>query len=165
MAVRRSFGRFGTGSSIRLPIRVYGEESILIGEHVTIGEGSWLQSLDGGVIAIGDECRFSGYAVISAALSIVIEPGVLVARNVHILDHVHRFDITDVPIHAQSITTPRPVTIREGSWIGANAVILPGVTIGRGAVVGANSVVRKDVCDRAVVAGAPAREIRRIDTL
>lgn len=50
--------------------------------------------------------------------------------------------------------------IGEGSWIGANAVILPGVKIGKGAVVGAAAVVTKDVPDFAVVVGAPAKVIK-----
>ncbi|MGO9822529.1 MAG: acyltransferase [Solirubrobacteraceae bacterium] len=163
LAVRSSFASWGEGSSIRLPIRVNGEQSISVGRHVVIGEGSWLQTLGDGVIDIGDRCKFSGYLVISAALSIVLERDVLVARNVHILDHIHRFDCSDLPIHGQSITTPRPVRLGEGSWIGANVVILPGVTVGRGSVIGANSVVDRDVRDRVVVVGAPAREVRQIE--
>lgn len=163
LAVRGSFASWGEGSSIRLPIRVHGERSISVGRDVVIGEGSWLQTLDDGVIEIGDGCRFSGGVVISAAQSIFLEPNVLVARNVHILDHIHRFDRSDVPIHSQSISPPRPVRIGDSSWIGANVVVLPGVTIGRGSVVGANSIVDHDVRDRVVVVGAPAREIRQID--
>ena len=106
----------------------------------------------------------SGYAVISAELSIVFEPHVIVARNVHFLDHTHRFDL-DIPIGDQGTTSAQPVRIREGSWIGANVMILPGVTVGRGAVVGANSIVRDDVRDRVVVAGAPAREVRQIESI
>jgi acetyltransferase-like isoleucine patch superfamily enzyme len=100
LGVRGSFARWGEGSSIRLPIRVHGERSISVGRDVVIGEGSWLQTLDDGVIEIGDGCRFSGGVVISAAQSIVVEHNVLVARNVHILDHIHRFDRSDVPIHS-----------------------------------------------------------------
>jgi len=55
-----------------------------------------------------------------------------------------------------------PVTIEEDAWIGAGAVILPGVRIGRGAVVGANSVVTEDVPPLTVVAGLPARPIRQL---
>lgn len=56
-----------------------------------------------------------------------------------------------------------PVTIGEGAWIGANSVILPGVTVGRGAVVGSASVVMKDVAPDTVVMGNPARLVRRLD--
>ena len=52
--------------------------------------------------------------------------------------------------------------MKEGSWIGANAIILPGVTIGKNAVVGAGSVVTKNVPDFSVFAGAPARLIKML---
>ena len=55
-----------------------------------------------------------------------------------------------------------PIIIEDDAWIGAGAVILPGVRIGRGAVVGALSVVSTDVPELAIVAGQPAREIRRL---
>ena len=54
-----------------------------------------------------------------------------------------------------------PITVCEGAWIGTRSIILGGVTIGRHAVVAAGSVVTKDVPDGAIVAGAPARVVRR----
>ena len=54
--------------------------------------------------------------------------------------------------------------VKKGASIGANSVIVPGVTIGEGALVGAGSVVTKDVPDKVVVAGNPAHIIRRIDS-
>ncbi len=50
-----------------------------------------------------------------------------------------------------------PIIVEEGSWIGAGAIILQGVTVGRHAVVGAGSVVTRDVAPNTVVAGNPAR--------
>ena len=55
----------------------------------------------------------------------------------------------------------RPITISKGAWIGARAIILPGVTIGEGAVVGAGSVVTKNVEPWTVVAGNPAKFIKK----
>ncbi|HEU4975479.1 MAG TPA: acyltransferase [Baekduia sp.] len=162
-AVRRSFAGWGAGTVVQMPFRVEGEERIAIGADVFVGAGSWLQTIGDGRIAIGDGCQFSGQVVVSASRSIVLEPHVLVARNVHVLDHLHRFEPGQGPVHAQGITGERPVTIREGAWIGTNAVILPGVTIGVGAVVGANSVVRDDVPDWSVAVGAPARVVRRAE--
>ncbi|GGW77084.1 acetyltransferase-like isoleucine patch superfamily enzyme [Streptomyces albaduncus] len=52
--------------------------------------------------------------------------------------------------------------IEDDVWIGAGAVILPGVTVGRGSVVGAGSVVTADVPPMTVVAGTPARVLRQI---
>ena len=51
--------------------------------------------------------------------------------------------------------------IGDGAWLGENVVIFPGVSVGAGAVVSANSVVTKDVADRTLVAGVPARPLRR----
>ena len=57
----------------------------------------------------------------------------------------------------------QPVTIGTDVWIGAGAMLLPGVTIGDGATVGAGSVVTKDVESRTLVVGNPARPIKRIE--
>lgn len=54
------------------------------------------------------------------------------------------------------------ITIEADAWIGACAVILPGVTIGRGAVVGAGSVVTSDVPPLTIVAGQPAKPVRKL---
>jgi maltose O-acetyltransferase len=53
-----------------------------------------------------------------------------------------------------------PIRVEEDAWIGAGAIIFPGVTIGRGAIVGAGAVVKHDVPPHTVVAGVPARTIR-----
>lgn len=58
----------------------------------------------------------------------------------------------------------KPIVIEEDCWIGGNVVILPGVTVGRGATIGAGSVVTKDVPALHVVAGNPARVLRKIES-
>jgi len=63
----------------------------------------------------------------------------------------------------QGIEFKGHVHLCTGCWIGIGAVILPGVRVGRNAVVAANAVVTKDVPDYAVVAGIPARVIKRLD--
>ena len=56
-----------------------------------------------------------------------------------------------------------PIVVEDDVWIGAGAVVLPGVTIGRGAVVGALALVAHDVDELTVVAGQPARPIRKLE--
>jgi acetyltransferase-like isoleucine patch superfamily enzyme len=58
----------------------------------------------------------------------------------------------------------KEIHVGEDCWIGGNVVILPGVTIGRGSTVGAGSVVTKSVPEFTVVAGNPARVVRKIET-
>lgn len=58
----------------------------------------------------------------------------------------------------------KEIHIGEDCWIGGNASILPGITIGRGSVVGAGSIVTKDVPDFTIVAGNPAKVIRKVVT-
>ena len=55
------------------------------------------------------------------------------------------------------------MTIKKGAWIGARAVILPGVTVGEGAVVASGAVVTKDVAPRTIVGGNPARFIKNAE--
>jgi acetyltransferase-like isoleucine patch superfamily enzyme len=73
----------------------------------------------------------------------------------------HNFEDTTKRIDEQGIST-KPVVIGDDVWIGANAVILPGVTIGRHVVVAAGAVVTKDVPDYSLVAGVPAKEIKKL---
>lgn len=57
-------------------------------------------------------------------------------------------------------TISAPIRIGQDVWIGANAIVLAGVTIGDGAVVGAGAVVTKDVAPDTIVAGVPAKQIK-----
>lgn len=67
------------------------------------------------------------------------------------------------PIERRTVELGKPVRIGEDCWIGGGAIILPGVTIGDGVTVGAGSVVTKDVESYVVVAGNPAKVIRRLE--
>ena len=58
---------------------------------------------------------------------------------------------------------PAPVNIKDHVWIGSGAIILPGVTIGEGAIVAAGAVVTKDVEEKTVVGGIPAKKIKDIE--
>jgi hypothetical protein len=65
-----------------------------------------------------------------------------------------------------SIAAGKPVVVEDDCWLGINVVVMPGVTIGKGAVVGANSVVTRDVAPYTIVAGVPAKMLKkRLDFL
>jgi acetyltransferase-like isoleucine patch superfamily enzyme len=147
-------------------VRLDGEDRIEIGSYVYIARGCWIQTLPdeenkSSALVIGDYTSFAGPCVISAVRSVVLESHVLLASNIYISDHRHRYDRTGVPVKMQGLTRIDPVLVKTGAWIGNNAVICQGVTIGKGSVVGANSVVNRDVPDFSIAAGAPARVIRR----
>jgi serine acetyltransferase len=162
-----AFSSFGKKSVLALPIRLSGENRIAIGDGVSVGANSWLQALQDGdntsvAISIGNGSSIAGLCVISAVRKVVLEDQVLLARNVYISDHMHRYTHIGVSILAQGLDRIRPVIIQRGAWIGENVVVCPGVTVGTGSVVGANSVVTEDVPEYSVAVGAPARVVKTI---
>lgn len=76
----------------------------------------------------------------------------------------HCYEDETKPIIQQGYTKTKPVVIGDDVWIGARAIILPGVNIGSHSVVGAGAVVTKDVPDYSVVGGVPAKVIKRRKT-
>ncbi|TWX71929.1 acyltransferase [Colwellia demingiae] len=94
--------------------------------------------------------------------SVYIEKDVMIGSGVHIYVSNHRFDRKDLNLIDQGHSAPRSVTLKEGAWVGANAIILPGVVVGKNSVVAAGSIVTKDIPDRVVVAGNPAKIIKNL---
>lgn len=161
-----SFASFGKRTVLQPPIRLHGQDRVSIGSGVYVGRGAWLQTIESepgrcGTIVIGDDTSMAGNCTISAAMRVEVGRAVSFARGVYIADHAHAYSDPSLPVLAQGITDIQPVAIGDGAWLGQNVVVLPGVRIGRGAVVSANSVVSSDVPDFSVVAGIPARPIRR----
>lgn len=120
-------------------------------------------------IEIGDAVAFSEGVHISCIEHVSIGSGVLIGSHVHISDHNHgsyhgsEQSHPDEPPALRRLGGGGPVSIGEHVWIGDNVVIVGPVSIGRGSIVGANSVVRANVPDYTMVAGVPARAIRRFD--
>lgn len=94
--------------------------------------------------------------------TITIEDDVAMGTGVHIYVANHRYDRIDIPVKYQGYYPAKPVCICQGAWIGANVIILPGVTIGQNSVVGAGAVVTKDVEPHTIVGGNPAKLIKNI---
>lgn len=105
---------------------------------------------------IGDECLFD------LAEEIRMGRQVTLAERVLILTHTN-VGYADHPLQVHFPAMWAPVTIGDGAFLGANVTVLPGVTIGPRAFVAAGSVVTRDVDAETVVAGVPARLVRRID--
>jgi acetyltransferase-like isoleucine patch superfamily enzyme len=88
---------------------------------------------------------------------ITIEDDVLIGSNVSLITENHPLE----PANRKTLIT-KPITVKRNAWIGAGAIILPGVTIGENAVVAAGAVVSKDVPDNTVAGGVPAKIIKSI---
>jgi hypothetical protein len=158
----------GPRTRLSLPVMLHHPERIHLGSGVYFGPGCWLQALpeegdDTARLEIGDQCSFAGYDVVAAARRVVIEEGVLFARNVYVSDHVHAFGDAGKAIQDQGISKLAEVVIEEGAWLGQNVVVCPGVRIGKGAVIGAGSLVNRDIPARCVAVGSPAKVIKQLD--
>ncbi|MCZ8536932.1 acyltransferase [Paenisporosarcina quisquiliarum] len=115
-------------------------------------------------IKIGDNVVIRPFCMLIASAngSIDIQKNALIGPGVHIYVSNHQYSDSTIPIYYQGYSEPKPVLIKEGSWVGANSVILPGVTIGRNAVVAAGSIVTKNVDDFTLVGGNPARLLKKL---
>lgn len=126
------------------------------GRDINVERGAWFGA--GSNIEIGDYSGLGENCQIPDNIRIGCD--VMMAPDVLIISRNHGFEDLDIPMRLQGARDVSPVTIGNDVWIGARAIILPGIRIGDGAIIGAGSVVTRDVPSRAVCAGNPARVIR-----
>jgi acetyltransferase-like isoleucine patch superfamily enzyme len=132
---------------------------IVLGDSLWIERGSVLWAFDG-MIQLAANTYLGPYVTIYGHGGVEIGDHTLVSMHATILSSNHGIPPIGKKIREQPDKL-LPTKIGRDVWIGANAVILGGVTIGDGAVVAAGAVVTKDVDPGAVVAGVPARFVRR----
>ena len=133
--------------------------SILIGERCYVDTNVMILSR-GGKIVIGNHTSFNPNCIIYGQGGLSIGNDVRIAAQVMIIPFNHGHTNRDQRICDQEIDK-KGIKIENNIWIGAGAKILDGVTIGEGSIVGAGSVVSKDVPKYSIVAGVPARVIRK----
>lgn len=129
-----------------------------LGDYSVIESFACINNAVGDVI-IGDHTRIGLHNTIIGPVD--IGNHVNLAQGITVTALNHNFSDTNKRIDEQGVST-NPVTIEDDVWIGANAVILPGVTIGEHCVVAAGAVVTKDVPPHSLVAGVPAKVIKKI---
>lgn len=165
------FASFGAGTCIDFPAatilnpsRIHIGSGTLVGRQATlsVGYGVGDPHLDERILIIGDRCVIGARSTITAHERIEIGDAVFFGQSVFVTDASHGYQDPDVPI-GQQWGPHQPVSIGAGTWVGHGAVILPGAQIGRNVVVAAGAVVRGTVEDHAVVAGSPARVVRRLE--
>jgi acetyltransferase-like isoleucine patch superfamily enzyme len=113
-------------------------------------------------LEIGDECFLGDECLIDLAEAVRLERQVTLAERVLVLTHTN-VGYADHPLQAHFPAVAAPVVVETGAFVGANVTILPGVRIGSRSFVAAGSVVTADVPPRTLVAGVPARALRRLD--
>jgi acetyltransferase-like isoleucine patch superfamily enzyme len=111
---------------------------------------------------VGDECFIGDECLLDLAEGIRLEARVTLAERVLVLTHTN-VGYADHPLQKRFPPHAAPVVFHSGAFVGANATILPGLSVGARSFVAAGSVVTRDVPDDALVAGVPARTIRRLD--
>ncbi len=163
------FGAFGSGSCLAFPPgAIFGERWIslgrdtLVGPHVSISAGMvpGQTMVTDPVVRIGDRCMIGRGSHIVGHFQLEIGDDVHTGPYVYITDQNHGYEDPDEVVHAQW-PSDVPVLIGSGSWLGTGVVILPGTVLGRNVVVGAGAVVRGTFPDHCVIAGVPARVVRR----
>lgn len=167
--VGRRFGGFGAGSVLAFPQgAIFNERYIHIGEATMVGPYACLtagmapgqEMASDPVVRIGDRCVIGRGSHVVGHWSVDIGDDVQTGPYVYITDQNHTYADPDRPVGTQW-PVEAAVQIGAGSWLGAHAVVLPGAVVGRNVVVAAGAVVRGMVPDRCVVAGVPARIVRR----
>ncbi|WP_396149668.1 acyltransferase [Flavobacterium sp.] len=113
-----------------------GVGSVIIGERTKIG----LSNTIIGPVTIGNDIRL--------------------AQNITLSGLNHNYEDINIPIHKQGVSTA-PIHIEDNTWIGANVVVLAGVTVGKHSIVAAGSVVTKNIPPYSVAVGNPARVIKQ----
>lgn len=161
------FGKIGKNSKIIQPMRLKNVQNIYMHNDVIINKHAFLLTLQNDPQRVPAMIFGSGSVIghmnhITCVNGVTIGQQVLTADRVYISDHSHDFSNPRVPIIDQPVVSKGKISIGDGTWIGENAVILC-CTIGKHCIIGANAVVLHDVPDYCVVAGIPARVIKRFN--
>ena len=150
-------------------------ESISIGKHCTLG--CLLQTRFGGKIVIGENTYIGQNTIIQAKESVKIGNCVIIANNTLIVDNNnhptepdlrYKMSMCEDFLHDElwswKYAESKPIIIEDNVWIGRDCRILKGVTIGKGSIVALGAVVTKDVPPYTIVAGNPAKVVKKLSS-
>lgn len=146
-------------------INALSKEGVKIGNGVSILNNTIIECTGvirnlGEGLVIGNNVGISQNSFIQVRGKVIIEDNVIFGPGISIFSENHNSEDPNKPISQQG-ETRIGVTIKQNSWIGANATILDGVTIGKNSIVAAGSVVTKSFPDYSVIAGVPAKLIKK----
>lgn len=135
--------------------------NVVLGNNVVIGKNAWLEAPTG-KITILDDTQIGRNTVISSHQSILIGKNCLISYDVSILDADHNLNTSPYSPMKSGMSKAEAIVIGDNSFIGAHSFILKGVKLGRHCIVGANSVVTRSFPKASVVAGNPAKLIKKL---
>lgn len=139
---------------------------IKFGKNVSLGYNTRItfhQQNSEKKLFIGDNVYICNRTSFIVGDRITIGENVLIASDVCFISHNHGFDPElSIPYKNQELTY-KQINVKEGTWIGEKAIILPGVTIGKKCIIGAGSVVTKNIPDYSIAVGNPAKVIKQYD--
>ena len=134
-----------------------GRDKISLGSEVSFYGFSYINAEGpSGFISIGRGTRIDQFCALYGQGGLDIGAWCAIASGVKIYSQSNQYKHDETKRILDQPVTYKKVTIHDDVWIGANAVVFPGVQIGEGAIVGAGAIVRHDVPPRAIVAGVPA---------
>jgi acetyltransferase-like isoleucine patch superfamily enzyme len=142
------------------------KRGLIFGDRVTIGKNAIIRpsNMYGGAIGeglkVGNNSNIGPYGYIGCSGYIEIGDNVMISPRVSMYAENHVFSDPDIAMKHQGVKKGR-ITIESDCWIAANSIILSGVRIGKGSVIAAGSVVTKDVEPYSIVAGSPARLLKK----
>lgn len=144
----------GSNVSIKYNCSLFNTESISLYDNVKLNLGVIIQP---GLheVSIGKNSLVNQYSCIYGHA--LIGENVMIAPHVMLAGGYHNTSRTDIPIMLQGDGSKGPIIIEDDVWIGANTVIMDGVTIGKGSVIGAGSVVTKNIEPYKIAFGNPAK--------
>ena len=141
------------------------QQGVILGDNVTIAKFTTIQctgvirSLGVG-LKIGDNSAIGAYSFLGAQGGITIGNDVIMGPRVNFHAENHKYDNLNIPIRLQG-ETRQGIMIEDDCWVGAGSIFLDGVHVGTGSIVAAGSVVTKDIPAYSIVAGSPARVIKK----
>lgn len=172
--IKRKFCHLGKNSVIMPFLNSSNEKYIRIGDNVNIGTfcritvatefgGHRVKSENQTRIKIGDNVSVGNNSFLSANNHLEIGDNSIISAYVFITDHDHGFSDMEKNINEQALSEGGSVKIGSNVFLGVKSSVLKNVTIGERSVIAANAVVTKDVPPFSMVAGNPARIIKKYD--
>jgi acetyltransferase-like isoleucine patch superfamily enzyme len=171
LRVRSAFGQLDSILDPR--VKVGNPRFVFIGAEVSISEYTWILAITGDRqrpdcfrprIVFERGAAIGRFCQITCSQEVIFEAGCFLSEGILVTDSIHGYEDVSLPVFEQPLLSRGPVRIGAGAWIGSGARIIGRVHIGRNSVVSANAVVvNRDVPERCVVAGVPARVIKAYD--